>query len=254
MGGSVIEVRNAFFAYNGLSVLENVNLDVHVGDFIAMIGPNGGGKSTLLKLMLGLLIPHKGTVRVFGKPPRKVSHQIGYVPQDVHVNKRFPISVLDVVLMGKLKRGWGGARYSRKDRIAAHMALDKLEMGAFCGRRIDELSGGQLKRVFIARALATDPKLLFLDEPLASIDIKGQSKFYNHLKQLNKTITIVVVSHDMMALSIHVKSIACVNRCLHYHNNAEITDEILQTYRYPVNLITHGLPHRVLKKHEKNML
>lgn len=256
MDNVIIEIRNLWFAFNGYPVLENVTLDVKKGDFLAMIGPNGGGKTTLLKLMLGLLSPNEGTIRIFGVTPSEASYRIGYVPQDVHINKQFPVSALDVVLMGKLKPGKGWSRYSRKDRIDAHKALDRMEMGTFNERRIGELSGGQLQRVLIARALITRPDILFLDEPTASIDTKGQREFYNLLKELNQTITIIVVSHDLMVLSGYVKSVACVNQHLHYHGQAEVTGEMIETMYHcsveevcPVELIAHGLPHRVLKTH-----
>ena len=144
MKSSVIEIRNLSFFYNGQTVLQDINFEVKEGDFLAMVGPNGGGKTTLLKIMLGLLSPGKGSVQVFGKPPKEVSHRIGYVPQDVDINLRFPVSALDVVLMGKLKSGKGWVGYSRQDRIDAHRALEKLEIGPYCNRRIGELSGGQL--------------------------------------------------------------------------------------------------------------
>ena len=257
MKDTIIEIRDVCFAFNGQPVLTDINLRVKKDAFLAMIGPNGGGKTTLLRLMLGLLSPHKGSVRVFGKPPREVSHRIGYVPQDVHINQRFPISALDVVLMGKLKPGRGWTRYSRKDRIAAHDALGKMEVGAYSHRRIGELSGGQLQRVFVARALITESELLFLDEPTAGIDTKGQREFYQLLKRLNESITIIIVSHDLMVLSGYVKSVACVNQHLHYHDQAEVTGEMLETMyncsveeACPVELIAHELPHRVLRAHE----
>ena len=257
MKDAIIEIRDLFFAFNGQSVLTDVNLRVKKGSFLAMIGPNGGGKTTLLRLMLGLLSPNKGSVRVFGRPPREVSHRIGYVPQDVHINQRFPISALDVVLMGKLKPGRGWTRHSRKDRVAAHDALEKMELGAYSHRRIGELSGGQLQRVFVARALITESEILFLDEPTASIDTRGQREFYQLLKKLNEFITIIIVSHDLMVLSGYVKSVACVNQHLHYHDHAEVTGEMLETMYNcsveevcPVELIAHGLPHRVLRAHE----
>ena len=259
MSQNIIEIRELHFNYNGQPVLKDVSLDVNEGDFMAMIGPNGGGKTTLLKLMLGLLLPDGGRIRVFGKVPREVSHRIGYVPQDVHLNKHFPVSVLDVVLMGKLKPGKKRLRHSRKDHMAAQRALDKMEMGKYHDRRIGELSGGQLQRVFVARALVTDPELLFLDEPTASIDTKGQKEFYSLLKELNTKVTIIVVSHDLMVISGYVKSVACVNQRLHYHDHAELTGEMIEMMYHctaeevcPVELIAHGLPHRVLHKHDSD--
>ena len=257
MGDHIIEIQNLNFSYNRQPVLRDVNLTVRQGDFIAMIGPNGGGKTTLLKLMLGLLDADTGTVRIFGQPPQDVSHRIGYVPQDVHINKNFPISALDVVLMGKLKPVRGRSRHSPRDRQAAINALDQVEMKKFRDHRIGELSGGQKQRVFVARALVTDPELLFLDEPTASIDTKGQNEFYALLKELNKTITIIVVSHDLMVISGTIKSVICVNQRLHYHGHAELTGEMIEMMydctaddTCPVELIAHGLPHRVLHKHD----
>jgi len=256
MGAKIIDIQNLNFSYNSHPVLRDVNLTVNQGDFVAMIGPNGGGKTTLLKVMLGLLHADSGAVRIFNKPPQDVSHRIGYVPQDVNVNKDFPISALDVVLMGKLRPGRGWSRPSSEDRLAAVEALDQVAMKKFCDHRIGELSGGQKQRVFVARALVTDPELLLLDEPTASIDAKGQNEFYSLLKELNKTITIIVVSHDIMAIAGSIKSVICVNRRLHYHGHAELTGEMIEMMydctadeTCPVELIAHGLPHRVLHKH-----
>jgi zinc transport system ATP-binding protein len=252
----IVEIKNVFFAYNGQTVLEGINLDIRQGDFIAMIGPNGGGKTTLLKLILGLLKPGKGSIRVLGDTTEKASHQIGYVPQDVHINRGFPITAMDIVLMGKLQPDRRWAKSSAQDRQEALNALKRLEIETFANSKIGELSGGQRQRVFIARALVSQPKLLLLDEPTASIDAKGQAEFYSLLKTLNKDIPILVVSHDLVAISTYVKSVACVNKRLHYHNQAEITGEMLEEMYpctdeevCPVELIAHGLPHRVLKHH-----
>ncbi len=191
----------------------------------------------------------KGAIRVFGHPPRKASHRIGYVPQDVHINKHFPVTAMDVVLMGRLTSGKGRTRHSKEDRVAAQNALETVGMGDFIHRRIGRLSGGQRQRVFIARALATDPDVLLLDEPTASIDPQGQSDFYTLLKDLNESVTVVLVSHDLMILTSYVRSVACVNQQVHYHDEAEITEEMLTMYACPVELVAHGIPHRVLRKH-----
>jgi zinc transport system ATP-binding protein len=256
MENSIVEIRNVWFAYNGKTVLEDVSLDIRPGDFIAMIGPNGGGKTTLLKLMLGLLRPNKGAIQVLGDPTEKASHHIGYVSQDANMNRSFPITAIDVVLMGKLEPGKRWAKNSAQDRTDALDALARMEIADYAGSKIGELSGGQRQRVFIARALVTQPKVLLLDEPTASIDAKGQAEFYSLLKELNKDITILVVSHDLVAISTYVKSVACVNKRLHYHHQAEITGEMLEEMYpctdedvCPVELVAHGLPHRVLKHH-----
>jgi zinc transport system ATP-binding protein len=251
MAETIIDVSGVWFSFNGQPVLQDVELKVPRGDFLVIIGPNGGGKTTLLKLMLGLLEPTRGTVRVFDRPPQKAAHRIGYVPQNVHVNKTFPVSVLDVVLMGRLRAGKGWSRHNPQDRLAAQAALEQLGVWEVRSRRIGNLSGGQLQRVFIARALVSKPDVLFLDEAMASIDAQSRGEFYKSLADLNRTVTIVAVSHDMMILSSHVKSVACVNRDLHYHGSGEITQEMLDAaYRCPVDLVAHGVPHRVLCQHE----
>jgi zinc transport system ATP-binding protein len=249
MNDPIIEVSHVYFSYNGAPVLSDVSLNIRKKEFVAFIGPNGGGKTTLIKLLLGILKPDRGTIKIMGQPPAKAAYHIGYVPQDVSINKSFPISVMDVVLMGRLQfHRW--SRLSKKDRIAAKNALESLEMIEFQNRKIDDLSGGQRERVFIARALATEPDILFLDEPTANIDSQGRTDLYALLKELNKTKTIFVVSHDTMVLSSYVTSVACVNKNVHYHDDAEITEEMLDMgYHCPVELIAHGIPHRILKTH-----
>ena len=259
MNPPIIEAQNLNFSYNGYPVIRDVNLRIQKGDFMAMIGPNGGGKTTLLKLMLGLLKADSGSIRIFGKPPKDVSYRIGYVPQDIHINQNFPISSSDVVLMGKLKPGKGWSRHAKEDRMDALQALELVGIGKYSNHRIGELSVGQKQRVFIARALVTEPDILFLDEPTASIDTKGQNEFYAILKELNLKITIIVVSHDLMVISRYVKSVACVNQRLHYHGHAELTGEMIEMMydckieeTCPIELIAHGLPHRVLHKHNSD--
>jgi len=249
MNNPIIEVSHVYFSFNGTPILNDVSLNIREKEFVAFIGPNGGGKTTLIKLMLGILKPDRGTIRIMGKPPAKAAHRIGYVPQDVNFNRSFPISVMDVVLMGRLQfHRW--TRLSKEDRMAAKKALENLEMLEFQNRKIDDLSGGQRERVFIARALATDPDILFLDEPTANIDSQGRTDLYALLKELNKTKTIFVVSHDTMVLSSYVTSVACVNKNVHYHDGAEITEEMMDMgYHCPVELIAHGIPHRILKTH-----
>lgn len=253
MDKSVIDIKNLWFSFNGEPVLQNVNFTLYHKEFLAMIGPNGGGKTTLLKLILGLLKANRGEIRVLGQNPRQAAHRIGYVPQDAHINKNFPISVLDVVLMGRLRSGIYWSHHKRDDRITAQAALEKVEMTPFKNRHIDELSGGQRQRVFIARALVTEPEILILDEPTASVDAKGQAEIYKILKNLNEKATILVVSHDLLALSSYIKSVACVNRHVHFHGAPEVTEEMLEmAYQCPVELIAHGLPHRVLRTHDEN--
>jgi zinc transport system ATP-binding protein len=251
----IIDIHHLWFSYNGQEVLREVTLEIFPGDFVALIGPNGGGKTTLLKLMLGLLKPRSGTIRILGRSPRKASRRIGYVPQDVNINRSFPVTALDVVLMGLIHTDDAGGTAQRRKK--ALEALAQMEMAELAHRRVGSLSGGQRQRVFIARALVAEPRLLLLDEPTASIDSKGQTDFYRNLKALNESITILVVSHDLMAISTYIKSVACVNKRLHYHNQAELTAEMFDAMypgtaeeACPIELVTHGhVPHRVLKEH-----
>jgi len=249
----VIEIRDLWFAFNRHLVLKAVNLSVNDGDFMALIGPNGGGKTTLLKVMLGLLKPDRGTVRVLGESPKIASPEVGYVPQDIHINIDFPISVRDVVLMGGIKGRGGWRNYTREDRERAREVLEKVDMWPFHKRRIRELSGGQRQRVFLARALVANPKMLFLDEPTSNIDAQGQSAFYDLLKELNKSTTILIVSHDLMILSSYIRSVACISRQLIFHEAPEITKDMMEmAYHCPVELVAHGLPHRVLHAHDED--
>jgi len=250
MTNPIITVENLSYAYNGRPAIEKASFSIQEKEFLAFIGPNGGGKTTLIKLLLGLLKPAGGKIRIYGNPPEKAAHRIGYVPQNVAFNKAFPISVFDVVLMGRL-RFQGRSRLSKSDKNAARRVLAEMEMLGCQNRRIDDLSSGQRERVFIARALATDPDILLLDEPTASLDNAGRTELYALLKEINKNKTIGLVTHDMMVLSSYVSSVACVNKTVHYHGSAEITEGMIESgYHCPVELIAHGIPHRILKTHE----
>jgi len=255
---SAIECRHLSFGYNGQKVLEDVTLNIAQGDFVAVLGPNGGGKTTLLKLILGLLTPTRGSLIVLGRSPVKAAHLVGYVPQVDNANPGFPISVLDVVMMGLLMPGIRPHRPTGQERRNTQEAMDRMNVRHLAGRRIVDLSGGERRRVYIARALVSRPRMLLLDEPTAGIDPRGQNQLYGLLEELNADTTIIMVSHDLMAISTHVKSVACVNRRLHYHDDAELTPEMLDTMYpsnrdavCPVELVAHGIPHRVLRNHEE---
>jgi zinc transport system ATP-binding protein len=250
----MIELANLCFSYNGQEVLSDINLTIQAGEFVAIIGPNGGGKTTLIKLILGLLVPNKGTVRVNGKAPGKGGALIGYVPQQINHNLNFPASALDVVLMGKhdSSKRWSFFG-NRNDRNAALAALEKMGMGRYAERKITDLSGGQRQRVLIARALVCNPELLVLDEPTASIDTKGQADFLHLLKDLNRELTILMVSHDLLVVSSYAKSIACVNRRLHYHNAIGSNVELINAFNScsvdeicPVETVVRGLTQTTL--------
>jgi len=214
----VIEIKNLSFAYEKEKVLEDINLIVKERDFLAIIGPNGGGKSTLLKLILGIITTKQGSIKVLGKAPKESLQQIGYVPQNTNVNTDFPIKVIEVVLMGHVdgKRplfGYG------EDEIACAMgALSQVGMQEYAQTKIGSLSGGQRQRIMIARALCAHPKILILDEPTSSIDITGQRDIYELLKQLNGYITVIVVSHDISVILEYANKAAHVNKTLSYHD------------------------------------
>jgi zinc transport system ATP-binding protein len=248
---TAIEVKNVYFKYEDTFILEEINFKVEEKDFVGIIGPNGGGKTTLVKILTGLLKPVKGTVEIFGKPASKQNNYIGYVPQLFNFDSNFPINVRDVVLMGRLKPGSLLAKAKNKDQQIVEECLAKVDMLQYKNELIGNLSGGQKQRVLIARALSVQPKILILDEPTASIDSKAGRNFYELLHKLNKEITIIMVSHDIGVISQYVKKIACLNKKLVFHSSKEISREMLEaTYQCPVDLIAHGLPHRILDEHE----
>ncbi len=247
---AVIEVEHLWAGYDHEPVLEDINLTVREGDFVGLIGPNGGGKTTLIKVLLGLLPPTRGTVRIMGMSVKEGRRYIGYVPQLVQFDREFPISVWDVALMGRLGRRRLLQRYTAEDDAVVAEALRSVGMLDMRDRPIGELSGGQQQRVYIARALATEPKILLLDEPTSSIDPKISTSIYELLRELNEHITILIISHDMNVISSYVKSVGCLNRWLFYHGELELTPEMLDAaYRCPVDLIAHGVPHRVFAEH-----
>jgi zinc transport system ATP-binding protein len=246
----VILLEDVWVEYDGLPVLEEINLSVQEQDFVGIIGPNGGGKTTLLKVLLGLVEPARGRVRILGREPRAACRFVGYVPQYTEFDHAFPISVWDVAVMGRLGSRGLLRPYTEEDRRAAEDALRQVDMLQHRDRRMGELSGGERQRVYVARALAGNPELLLLDEPTASVDTRVVGSIYDVLGALNQRVTIVLVSHDIGVVSSYVKTIACLNRRLIYHHSKEITAEMLEAaYHCPVDLIAHGLPHRVLDPH-----
>lgn len=238
----VIEARGVSFAFNGEPVLEDVDFTVARNDFVAMVGPNGGGKSTLVRLLLGLLTPQRGKVLILGQPPSKVRSRLGYLPQHPSLDKAFPINVDEVVLMGRLGLGGFslGGRWSRADKEAAQQALDTVGLADLAGRPFAELSGGQRQRVLIARALATQPELLFLDEPFAGVDPGAEETIYSILQELNSSMTILMVSHDLGFVSPLVGHVICVNRTVATHPTAELTPELIRgMYGREVRMVRH---------------
>jgi zinc transport system ATP-binding protein len=237
---TVIAIHNVSFDYGELPVLKAINLKVEAEEFLGLVGPNGGGKSTLLKIMLGLLSPRQGHVEVLGKPPKVGRLAVGYVPQFAAFRRDFPVSVEETVLMGRLGRTGLLGGYSREDRRIARQAMERTEVQALARRSVGTLSGGQLQRVLIARALATDPQILILDEPTANIDLRAETDIFDLLKDLNAHLTIVVVSHDIGFISQYVGQVACLNRTLLCHRTSGITGDVIeQLYGMPVRMINH---------------
>jgi len=245
-----VELRDVDVGFRGTPLLEGVTLKLEPRDYMAILGPNGGGKTTLLKVILGIVAPDRGSVQVFGKPPAQARGQVGYVPQHSRFDLDFPIRVLDVVLMGRLARRGIARRFSVEDRRVAREMLERVELLHRAEQQIGRLSGGELQRVLIARALAVEPQLLLLDEPAASLDERIGRSLWELLEDLSRDMAVVLVSHDIGAISRYVKSVACLNRRLYCHPSGELTAEILEeTYGCPVDLLAHGHPHRVLGSH-----
>jgi len=248
-----VEIKKLYGGYDHETILEDINLTINDNDFIGLIGPNGGGKTTLIKIILGLLPPKSGRVNVMGKPPQKGRQHIGYVPQFTVFDSDFPISVYDVVKMGRLSKKRVFRPLTDQDDRIIEEKLAWVDMLDYKNRGIRELSGGQRQRVYIARALATEPEMLILDEPTISVDFESRAKIYELLHEINlHGVTILLVSHDLNVISRYVKTIGCLNRKLHYHGEKEITAEMLKAgYNCPVDLIAHGIPHRVLAEHQE---
>lgn len=236
----VVEIEEVSFGYDGVPVLEDVNLKLWPRDFVSLVGPNGGGKTTLLKLMLGLLKPDRGRVHVFGKSPSRVRARIGYVPQHFQFDPLFPVGVMDVVLMGRFGRGRGIGPFRRADRDAAARALAEVGLAELADRPFHALSGGQRQRVLIARALGGDPDLLLLDEPTANVDVQVESELLDLLTELNRRMTLAIVTHDVGFVSSRVNRVVCVNRQVVVHPTSEMTgDAICNLYGTDVRMVRH---------------
>ena len=233
-----ILLNQVTFRYNREAVLEDVSLRVNPGEFIAIIGPNGGGKTTLLRLILGLLKPVSGRVRVFGRPPREVCHLIGYVPQHLQFDPAFPATVIDLVRMGQIGRR--RQQIHGHEQEAAERALELVELSAYRNTNFASLSGGQRQRALIARALATCPRMLLFDEPTANVDSSSGERLYRILAELNTTMTVLVVSHDIGFVSRHITSVVCVNRTVVIHPTSSLAgQDIVDLYGQDISLVRH---------------
>jgi zinc transport system ATP-binding protein len=247
----LIHLNHITFAYDREPVVEDVDLKVFDHDFIGIIGPNGGGKTTLIRLILGLVTPRSGKIYFREDLPRH-KRPIGYLPQVKHLDRKFPITVLDVVRSGSMMRPFPFS-CSGDEKASAFALLEEMGIAGLYKKAIGELSGGQMQRAFLCRALISDPKVLILDEPDTFVDTHFEGEMYEKLRTLNKKMAILLVSHDVGTVSAYVKTIACVNRQLHYHPSGQITARDLELYNCPLQLISHGsVPHTVLKKHNDN--
>ncbi len=250
MSQPIAQLEDLCVDLGGRRVLDRVSLGVEERDYLAIIGPNGGGKSTLLRVLLGLQRPTSGRVLLWGEPPGTRRHRIGYVPQHAHFQRSFPATVREVVAMGRLYDRSLFARLRPADLRRVDEELERLGLADKRGAQASELSGGERQRVLIARALCAEPELLLLDEPTASLDAGSAGRVYELLDELNAQLPIVLVSHDLTAVAQRVRAIGCLNQRLHYHGGREISAEVIQqTYGCPVDLIAHGHPHRVLAVH-----
>jgi zinc transport system ATP-binding protein len=246
----LFEMNSVSASYGAGIVLKDVSLKVEDNDFIGVIGPNGGGKTTLLRVILGLVKPLKGSL-VFNTT-RLDKKRIGYLPQISTGDASYPVTVMDVVLSGLMIRKGIFTRMQTSDRKKAMAVLDEVGLFELKEANLNELSGGQLQRLFLGRAVIGDPNLLLLDEPGNFVDSTFENDFYEKLKELNNRMAILMVSHDVGTISAHIKSFACVNQTLHYHPSHEITNDDLLAYGCPIQLITHGeVPHTVLKIHKQ---
>jgi zinc transport system ATP-binding protein len=245
----LLKMHSLSASYGTNIVLQDVEFIVMENDFIGVIGPNGGGKTTLLRIILGLLKPVSGNI-VFNTN-LVVANTIGYLPQMSTGDVSYPVTVTDIVLSGLMMRKGIISRMTSTDKRKAERVIGELGLTGLENATLNELSGGQMQRVFLGRAIIGDPKLLLLDEPGNFVDTTFENDFYEKLRELNKRMAILMVSHDVGTISAHIKSFACVNRKLHYHPSHEITNDDLLAYGCPIQVVSHGdIPHTVLKIHK----
>lgn len=249
MKKSLISIRDLWVEYDNTTALEGVNVDIYEDDFLGIIGPNGGGKSSLVKAIMGTT-PYRGKIEFADTLRRGNHYKIGYMPQVSEFDMRFPISIREVVLSGlQTEKGFFG-RYRAVDKHRADELLDKMGIAELASNPIGEVSGGQMQRALLCRAIISEPKLLILDEPTNFVDNRFEYEFYNMVRQLSDKMAIVMVSHDLGTITSVVKSILCVNRSVHRHDSNILTEEQLRNYNCPIQVLSHGhIPHTVLEHH-----
>ena len=255
MTQKLITLESVDAGYNGHVVIQNVNLEIYQDDFIGVIGPNGGGKTTLLKVILGILKPFKGQIKYDHLHTSNKVKSLGYLPQMHRIDRKFPVTAMEVVLSGLMPKNGFMGKYKRADRQIALERMEKMGILHLKNRAIEQLSGGEMQRVFLCRAIVSSPKLLILDEPGTFVDNRFEGELYDLLRTLNQEMAIILVSHDIGTITTYVKTIACVNREFHYHRSNIVTEKQLAAYNCPIQLITHGdMPHTVLKKHDQTSM
>ncbi len=246
MNKQLVNIKNVTIGYQSKKVLDSVNMQVNKTDFIGVIGPNGGGKTTLIKSILGLIPIWEGSIDVNIRKSK-----IGYLPQFNPFDKAFPISVEEVILSGLSGKKHLFKRVNKTDKEHTEVLMKQAGIIHLRSKAIGQLSGGQIQRTLLCRALISKPELLILDEPSTFVDSQFEGELFEWLAELNKQIAIIMVSHDIGTISSHVKTIACVNGHLHYHKSNKITAEQLAHYECPIQIITHGeVPHQVLATHK----
>lgn len=256
MDNPLIEIKGLSAVYDGRTVLHDVDLTVCERDFLGIIGPNGGGKTTLIKCILGLLKPSKGTIYYRSRQNKERSTRVsqipmGYLPQYNSLDKKFPITVEEVVLSGLSSQKSLTARFNSQDRETAKQVIIRMGLEGLEKRAIGTLSGGQLQRALLGRAIISNPEVLVLDEPSTYIDKRFEAHLYKLLAEINQDCAIILVSHDIGTVLQQVKSIACVNETLDYHPDTGVSTQWLErNFQCPIELLGHGsLPHRILGEH-----
>ena len=248
---SIIQINGLSAGYDGKTVLHQVDLAVYEKDFLGIIGPNGGGKTTLIKCILGLHQPSQGSIRFYKNGQEIPDMNMGYLPQYNTIDKKFPISVYEVILSGLSKQKSIFRRYSKEQHEQVRQMIARMGLEGMEERSIGSLSGGQLQRALLGRALVSNPEVVILDEPNTYIDKRFEAKLYSLLEEINKERAIILVSHDIGTVLKNVKTIACVNETVHYHPHTEVPTEWLEEhFGCPIEMLGHGtFPHRVLKCH-----
>ena len=252
MPNPIIQISDLYAAYEEKTVLSHVDLTVYEQDFLGIIGPNGGGKTTLIKCILGLHQPQKGKIHFYKNGKEVPEINMGYLPQYNNIDKKFPISVYEVILSGLSKQKSIFQRYSNEQHELVRQMIIQMGLEGMDKRAIGELSGGQLQRALLGRALVSNPEVIILDEPNTYIDKRFEAKLYSLLEEINKERAIILVSHDIGTILKNVKTIACVNETVHYHPHTEVPTEWLEEhFGCPIEMLGHGsFPHRVLKCHD----